>query len=105
MLSVIPDENFATAIPILDNMSKLLKTTSNPTFRRLRHIPNLQRTILSLDIDGTTGWGKMHPAISWSWKKRDAILVIPGLQFGNIFIGPEPQRGWEADINLLYHSM
>lgn len=45
-----------------------------------------------------------------SWKHYDsykngvAYFVIPGLKFGNTFIAPEPQRGWEAKSDLLYHS-
>ncbi len=39
-----------------------------------------------------------------SYKKWSRILCNSGLKFGNIFIAPEPQRGWEAKSDLLYHS-
>ena len=41
-----------------------------------------------------------------TWKchgSHKRYFVIPGLTYGNIFIAPEPQRGWESDIENLYH--
>ena len=32
----------------------------------------------------------------------DDRLIFPGLRFGNIFIGPQPPRGWEVDEELLH---
>jgi len=32
----------------------------------------------------------------------EEVRSDPGLMFGNVFIGPEPQRGWEADAANLY---
>jgi cobaltochelatase CobN len=29
-------------------------------------------------------------------------LLVPGLVFGNVFIGPQPPRGWEVDEELLH---
>ena len=29
-------------------------------------------------------------------------LLVPGLTFGNVFIGPQPPRGWEVDEELLH---
>ncbi|WP_242451267.1 cobaltochelatase subunit CobN [Methanothermobacter sp. THM-2] len=30
-------------------------------------------------------------------------IVIPGFMMGNVFIGPQPQRGWEASPEMLYN--
>ncbi len=59
---------------------------------------------LTLKIPGLTGWGEAPGNIMTVTKDGKEYIVIPGMYFGNIFIGPEPQRGWEADANKFYHS-
>jgi cobaltochelatase CobN len=105
MLSLLPDEDYDVAVPILDNIVTTLKnyiisydSADYDTFLVYK------AQFLALDINGTTGWGEAPGDIMVVEKNGVQYFVIPGLQFGNIFIGPEPQRGWEADIALLYHS-
>jgi len=31
-------------------------------------------------------------------------LLIPGIQFGNVFVGFQPARGWGEDISKMYHD-
>jgi cobaltochelatase CobN len=31
-------------------------------------------------------------------------LLIPGIQFGNIFVGFQPARGWGEDVSKMYHD-
>jgi cobaltochelatase CobN len=49
-------------------------------------------------IPGLKGWGKA-PGQSMVVDDR---LVFPGLRFGNIYLGPQPPRGWEVDEELLH---
>lgn len=49
-------------------------------------------------IPGLKGWGEA-PGESMVVNDR---LIFPGLHFGNIFIGPQPPRGWEVDEDLLH---
>ncbi len=49
-------------------------------------------------IEGLRGWGEA-PGRVMVW--QDEIL-LPGLQLGNIFIGPQPPRGWELNEELLH---
>lgn len=49
-------------------------------------------------IPGLNGWGS---APGKSMVVDDA-LIFPGLRFGNIFIGPQPPRGWEVDEGILH---
>ncbi|WP_339753537.1 cobaltochelatase subunit CobN [uncultured Marinobacter sp.] len=49
-------------------------------------------------IPGLNGWGEA-PGKSMVVDDR---LIFPGLRFGNIFIGPQPPRGWEVDEELLH---
>ncbi len=57
-----------------------------------------------LAIPGMTGWGEAPGNIMTIKKNGKDYIVIPGIYFGNIFIGPEPQRGWEGDASKFYHS-
>ena len=52
-------------------------------------------------IEGMKGWGPAPGAVMVHDKK----ILIPGLQFGNIFIGPQPPRGWELNEELLHANM
>jgi cobaltochelatase CobN len=49
-------------------------------------------------IPGLKGWGEA-PGKSMVVNDR---LIFPGLRFGNIFVGPQPPRGWEVDEELLH---
>ncbi len=57
----------------------------------------------SLNISGLNGWGSAPGNIMMVNRNGTDYFVIPGLTFGNVFVAPEPQRGWEADIENLYH--
>lgn len=35
---------------------------------------------------------------------HDGKLVIPGIELGNIFVGPQPMRGWADDPDKITHS-
>lgn len=57
--------------------------------------------LLSTGIPGLQGWGEA-PGQSMVVNDR---LIFPGLRFGNIYIGPQPPRGWEVDEELLHANM
>lgn len=63
-----------------------------------------KQAFIALAIPGLTGWGEAPGNTMTVTRNGKKYIVIPGLKFGNIFIGPEPQRGWEADVSKLYHS-
>lgn len=105
ILSMLPDNKYSIAKPVLDNIVNILKkyikshsTTDYNTFLTYK------QQFLNLKINGTTGWGEAPGDIMVVEKNGIKYFVIPGLKFGNIYIGPEPQRGWEGDIAKLYHS-
>lgn len=60
---------------------------------------------MALDVEGMSGWGEAPGDIMVVERNGTKYFVLPGIQFGNIFIGPEPQRGWEGDADQLYHNM
>lgn len=61
----------------------------------------LKDALIALQIEGIRGWGKA-PGNIMVWNGR---LLVPGLQFGNIFIGPQPPRGWELNEELLHANL
>ncbi|MBI4742814.1 MAG: cobaltochelatase subunit CobN [Betaproteobacteria bacterium] len=52
----------------------------------------------TLRIEGLRGWGAPPGRVMVEGER----LLVPGLTFGNVFIGPQPPRGWEVDEELLH---
>lgn len=62
---------------------------------------NHVEAIVKTGIEGLRGWGQAPGDVM----VLDDELLIPGLQFGNVFIGPQPPRGWEIDEELLHANL
>ncbi|WP_026338859.1 cobaltochelatase subunit CobN [Thioalkalivibrio sp. AKL7] len=58
----------------------------------------LRKALVRTGIPGLTGWGE-PPGEAMT---RDGEMLFPGIQFGNVFIGPQPPRGWEVSERLLH---
>ncbi|MCY0963886.1 cobaltochelatase subunit CobN [Parathalassolituus penaei] len=63
----------------------------------LKIIHALQQT----GIEGLGGWGAA-PGQVMTFNNE---LLLPGLTFGNVFIGPQPPRGWEVNEELLHANL
>lgn len=61
----------------------------------------LKTALIAMQIEGIRGWGKV-PGKTMVWKNE---ILLPGVQFGNIFLGPQPPRGWELNEELLHANM
>ncbi|AAB84857.1 magnesium chelatase subunit [Methanothermobacter thermautotrophicus str. Delta H] len=66
------------------------------TFRAARE------SFMLLAIPGLCGWGEAPGNVMTVTRNGRKYIVIPGFILGNVFIGPQPQRGWEADPEMLY---
>jgi cobaltochelatase CobN len=66
--------------------------------RRCATFAPLNRRLAGYGIEGLKGWGAAPGKIMVDSGK----LLVPGLVFGNVFIGPQPPRGWEVDEELLH---
>ncbi|HBX61359.1 MAG TPA: cobalamin biosynthesis protein CobN, partial [Methylophaga sp.] len=66
-----------------------------------QHSESLHDALLEMQIEGIRGWGEV-PGKVMVWDNR---LLIPGVQFGNVFIGPQPPHGWEIHEELLHANM
>ena len=58
----------------------------------------LKQRIVAHGVEGLRGWGPAPGRVMVAGER----LLTPGLIFGNIFIGPQPPRGWEVDEELLH---
>ena len=61
----------------------------------------LVTAIAKAGVEGVRGWGDAPGKVMVSNGK----ILLPGLQFGNIFIGPQPPRGWELNEELLHANL
>lgn len=67
----------------------------------LNDAPDIIGALQNTGIEGLGGWGKAPGKVM---TYNDEIL-LPGLTFGNIFIGPQPPRGWEINEELLHANL
>jgi cobaltochelatase CobN len=58
----------------------------------------------ALGLLGLSGWGEPPGDVMTVTRDGRRYIVIPGFILGNVFLGPEPQRGWGEDAGKLYHS-
>ena len=79
-----------------------LKLENNTVLtKQFNQAEELKNALLDMQIEGIRGWGSA-PGKTMVW--NDEIL-LPGVQFGNIFLGPQPPRGWELNEELLHANM
>jgi len=52
-------------------------------------------------IEGIRGWGKPPGKVMVHKGK----ILLPGVQFGNVFVGPQPPRGWELNEEVLHANL
>lgn len=63
-----------------------------------RRIERLTAALGRTGIEALGGWGEPP---GYVMTRGDRIL-LPGIRFGNVFVGPQPPRGWELDEELLH---
>ncbi|OIJ43898.1 cobaltochelatase subunit CobN [Massilia timonae] len=66
--------------------------------RPCKALAPLYRRLIGYGIEGMRGWGPAPGKVMVDGGK----MLVPGLVFGNVFIGPQPPRGWEVDEELLH---
>lgn len=79
----------------------IIESATQGTSPDWQHSELLHDAFLEMHIEGIRGWGAI-PGKVMVW---DQQLLIPGVQFGNVFIGPQPPRGWEIHEELLHANM
>ncbi len=61
-------------------------------------VTSIRDALIRTGIPGLSGWGEA-PGRSMV---HEGEMLFPGLHFGNVFIGPQPPRGWEVSEELLH---
>lgn len=104
IVALLPDEKSTESKRVLDNIVSSLKSYAKTQSEDYYDLYlNYFDEFKKLNISGLNGWGEAPGNVMVVNRNGTDYFVIPGLTFGNVFIAPEPQRGWEADIENLYH--
>lgn len=104
VVALLPEKNLDGSKSILTNIVNALKRyTSTRDDSYFILFKKYFEEFKSLNISGLNGWGDAPGNVMVVNRNGSDYFVIPGLTYGNIFIAPEPQRGWESDIENLYH--
>jgi cobaltochelatase CobN len=61
-------------------------------------VGKLTQALIATGIEGLRGWGAAPGRVM----VNDGRLVLPGIRFGKVFVGPQPPRGWELNEELLH---
>lgn len=102
--ALLPENNTVMATEVLKNIVASLKQyASTGSYSDYQIFEQYYAEFKSLNISGLNGWGEAPGNIMMVNRNGTDYFVIPGLTFGNIFVAPEPQRGWESDVENLYH--
>ena len=104
IVALLPEEKSAESKLVLTNIVSALKNyakTKDISYYNL--FLSYFDEFKQLNISGLNGWGDAPGNVMVVNRNGSDYFVIPGLTYGNIFIAPEPQRGWESDIENLYH--
>lgn len=105
VVALLPEDHIDEAKIILDNIIASLKVyISSGNQSDYEIFLKYKADWQSLNLSGLNGWGDVPGNIMTITINGTEYFVIPGIKFANVFIGPEPQRGWEADSDALYHS-
>jgi len=88
-------------INVIKSAKKLATTSSTSQQTCMNEAPSIIDALQKTGIEGLGGWGKA-PGNVMTYNNE---LLLPGLTFGNIFIGPQPPRGWEINEELLHANL
>ena len=66
-----------------------------------KEAPQLIKALQKTGVEGLGGWGEAPGKVM----TLNGQLLLPGLQFGNVFLGPQPPRGWEINEELLHANL
>lgn len=66
-----------------------------------KNAPKIIDALRNTGIEGLGGWGPAPGNVM----VLDEKILLPGIQFGNIFVGPQPPRGWEINEELLHANL
>ncbi|WP_237457605.1 cobaltochelatase subunit CobN [Pseudomaricurvus sp. HS19] len=89
------------ALALVEQLQRCYQTTlegGTPCWEQARKIISALR---HTGIEGLGGWGTAPGKVM----TVDRQMLLPGLRIGNVFIGPQPPRGWEVNEELLHANL
>ncbi len=88
---------------VMDLLAQLETTYSAPDNREIDwgQARDLVDAIAASGIEGVRGWGAPPGKVM----VHEGNLLLPGVQFGNVFVGPQPPRGWELNEEVLHANL
>ena len=89
------------ALALSDKLEHCYQQALNGNTACLTKAPAIVNALRQTGIEGLGGWGP-PPGKVMTYQGQ---LLLPGIQFGNIFIGPQPPRGWEINEELLHANL
>lgn len=91
------------ALALLQQLETCYENTinKNTLLPCMQQAPNIINALQATGIEGLGGWGKAPGRVM----TFDNKILIPGMRFGNVFIGPQPPRGWEINEELLHANL
>ena len=95
--------------PARDRVLKLLhqlqesyrQALSTEAKRDWQQAYRLVDAIANSGIEGLGGWGEIPGNVM----VHEQYLLLPGIEFGNVFVAPQPPRGWESNEELLHANL
>ncbi|MDI9624493.1 MAG: cobaltochelatase subunit CobN [Methanothermobacter sp.] len=103
MKSTLTKEQLSNATILLEKAYEVLKDILQGN-DKLGELQAIKNSFITLRIPGLSGWGPPPGNIMTIEKNGTKYFIIPGMILGNIFLGPQPQRGY-TDASILYHSI
>ena len=104
IVALLPENNSDESKRVLGSIVDSLKNyTSTRNQEYFELFLQYFKEFRSLNVSGLNGWGDAPGNVMVVNRNGSDYFVIPGLTYGNVFVAPEPQRGWESDIENLYH--
>lgn len=90
------------ALDLLAQLEELYRAALDaPAQADWRGAEALVEALAATGIEGLRGWGEGPGEVM----VHDGRLILPGIRFGNVFVGPQPPRGWEVDEELLHANL
>lgn len=87
-------------IDLLSQLQALYHTSDSKTID-WKQAQAIVTAIADSGVEGVRGWGKAPGKVM----VHNNELLIPGITFGNVFIGPQPPRGWELNEEILHANL
>jgi len=86
------------ALDLLDQYQAGWREVLRDDAGSIEKVTRIRDALVRTGIPGLSGWGEA-PGRSMV---LEGEMLFPGIHFGNIFIGPQPPRGWEVSEELLH---